>query len=253
MQETVNDGIMDKSPKTLDEFLNSDTFSSTVSVTVDKSIGEIFLMIIKYSISNHLSVTAMINLCKLVNSIFPKPVIPESKHFIDGLMNNKSGSHFHAVCSNCSVYIGKFEEVKDVKCCDVCKVDLDLSNPSDTSFFVVIDPSKQISDILKIHGSEYDKIIHERPMNHGYIDDVYDGNLYHDLVSSMSEVDKHNYVTGILNTDGAKKFESSSSSIWPVYLMINELPAQVRLDNLITCGLWFNKKKPNMSVSSILS
>lgn len=38
-------------------------------------------------------------------------------------------------------------------------MDLDLSNPSNTSFFVLIDPSMQLSDLLNIHGNHYNKIV----------------------------------------------------------------------------------------------
>ena len=30
--------------------------------------------------------------------------------------------------------------------------------------------------------------------------------------------------------------------------MVNELPAQIRANKLITCGLWFHKKKPQMTI-----
>lgn len=37
-------------------------------------------------------------------------------------------------------------------------------------------------------------------------------------------------------------------SIWPIYLCINELPVQTRLDSVIVVGLWFGKNKPEMTV-----
>ena len=45
-------------------------------------------------------------------------------------------------------------------------------------------------------------------------------------------------------------FKSSRVTIWPVYIQIaNLLPAlQVRVNNIITCGVWVGQKKPNMSV-----
>ena len=70
----------------------------------------------------------------------------------------------------------------------------------------------------------------------------------------MFRHDKHFFsapenVGVILNTDAVPLFKSSSSSVWPVYLEIANLPPHLRFrhDNTITCGLWVGKKKPNMA------
>ena len=61
---------------------------------------------------------------------------------------------------------------------------------------------------------------------------------------------KKQHLGVILNTDGVSMFKSSRVTIWPVYIQIaNLLPAlQVRVNNIITCGVWVGQKKPNMSV-----
>lgn len=242
------DTIKEKSkPKNLQEFMESEEFTRTIRTAVDISVGEIFLMILKFSILNSLSVTGMTNLFKLINSIFVQPILPESRYITDELLNSKGGINFYAVCHNCSSYIGKFGELQSVNSCDVCHIDLDLTNPSNTSFFVIIDPSKQLSDLLKVHGKYYNEIVNERQHEIDHIKDIYDGNVYREFVNSLSEEDQHNYATAIFNTDGAPKFKCSQYSIWPIYLMVNELPAQERLNNLMTCGLWFSKKKTEMS------
>ena len=43
-------------------------------------------------------------------------------------------------------------------------------------------------------------------------------------------------------------FSSSKVSMWPIYLMVNELPPKVRRENLILTGVWCGKTKPNMTV-----
>ncbi|XP_070537248.1 uncharacterized protein [Ptychodera flava] len=50
------------------------------------------------------------------------------------------------------------------------------------------------------------------------------------------------------NTDGVPVFKSSSFSLWPLYLMVNELPfhERVKRENLIFAGLWFGTVKPDM-------
>lgn len=55
-----------------------------------------------------------------------------------------------------------------------------------------------------------------------------------------------------LNTDGIPIFKSSKYSIWPVYLMVNELPFKMRKksENMLFCGLWYSDTKPFMSMFS---
>jgi len=51
-----------------------------------------------------------------------------------------------------------------------------------------------------------------------------------------------------MNTDGVPVFKSSKVSIWPLYLVIKELPYGKRMakENMIFAGLWFGEKKPAM-------
>lgn len=51
-----------------------------------------------------------------------------------------------------------------------------------------------------------------------------------------------------MNTDGAQVFKRSQKSLTPIYIMLNELPFNVRMKNILPVGLWFGKSKPNMPV-----
>jgi hypothetical protein len=67
----------------------------------------------------------------------------------------------------------------------------------------------------------------------------------------LSELYPYN-ISFTLNTDGVPIFKSSKFSIWPVYLMINELPFKMRKlsDNMLLCGLWFGDAKPFIATFS---
>ncbi|KAL7304253.1 hypothetical protein TKK_0003447 [Trichogramma kaykai] len=56
-----------------------------------------------------------------------------------------------------------------------------------------------------------------------------------------------NDLTFSWNTDGVPIFKSSKMSIWPFYLMVNELPYKLRIkkENVILAGLWFGVEKPS--------
>ena len=64
----------------------------------------------------------------------------------------------------------------------------------------------------------------------GTMGDIYDGKLYQALMHSDDGplANKRN-ISVVLNTDGGVVFCSTNFSIWPVLLMINELPYSERL------------------------
>lgn len=235
-------------PKNFDDFLRSDNLMNSINATCTMSIGDIFLMILKFSIANSLPSSGMVNLVKLINTILGTDVIPGTKYLIDKLLNPKSRAEFHAVCENCSMYLGEFSKVLNVKQCPTCNCKLNLQNPCNKNFFVLIDPSTQIADLLEMYEVHYEYVIKDRKPENNIISDVYDGKQYRKFVKSLPSTERYNYVSTVFNTDGAEKFKSSKSSIWPIYLMINELPAQERLRKLVTCGLWINRKKPNLGI-----
>ena len=52
-------------------------------------------------------------------------------------------------------------------------------------------------------------------------------------------------------TDGVAVFKSSIESLWPVYLVVNNLPLSIRMnkENMILCCVWFG---PKPSMKSLL-
>lgn len=59
----------------------------------------------------------------------------------------------------------------------------------------------------------------------GMIRDVYDGQLYREHLDFLS---KPANVSLMINTDGVAVFKSSNSSLWPVWVVVNELPKRKR-------------------------
>lgn len=58
-----------------------------------------------------------------------------------------------------------------------------------------------------------------------YLCDIYDGQIYRD--HSTLFADPYN-ISFTINYDGAPKFKSSNMQIWPIQVMINELPPLLR-------------------------
>lgn len=64
----------------------------------------------------------------------------------------------------------------------------------------------------------------KRPQKGG-ISDIYDGSGYKQYAEFLSHPA---HVSLLINTDGIAIYRSSSVSIWPVWGVINELPATLR-------------------------
>ncbi|KAL7292272.1 hypothetical protein TKK_0013884 [Trichogramma kaykai] len=234
-------------PENLNEFINSSEFSKIISNKPDVTHGQLFFMVLKFSAKNHLPNSVTNNLFQLLNTMFDSPVLPETKYINDKILNPRDGVKLYAVCKNCSVYIGEFGEETLPEVCHLCANEANLTQSTDESFFAVIDPSLQIRDLLQCHEDHYDDVMNRIP-NDDRIEDIYDGKMYREFRAQLPSESEKSYITTCLNTDGAPKYKCSKKSIWPLYLMINELPKQARLNNVVCSGLWFNKKKPNMSV-----
>lgn len=234
--------------KSFKELLNSKGFSEKISTPVAISPSELLLMVLKFCKSLHLPTIGMSKALALVNAIFEKPILPQSKYKLDQIFNEGSDVEFHAVCPSCTGYLGESKDLGSKAMCTICKKFVDLSSPSCENLFLIIDPSIAISELLEAHEDYYDYVVNERQTEIGCIKDVYDGKKYRDFVDSLPKEDKNRYVSMTFNTDKASPFKSAPSSVWPIYLMVNEIPPQDRLNSLIPCGLWFNRKKPNMMI-----
>lgn len=80
--------------------------------------------------------------------------------------------------------------------------------------------------------------------------DFFDGDLYKDLLASENgeSFRKKESLTFLFNTDGITRSDKSNQTIWPILIVINELPIQERfcIDNIIIAGLSVGLKKPDI-------
>ena len=74
--------------------------------------------------------------------------------------------------------------------------------------------------------------------------DITDGSIYKKLLESENGYlfASKKAFTFSLNTDGISPYKKSKLTIWPVFLVINELPLEVRfsIDNTILAGNFFS-------------
>lgn len=104
--------------------------------------------------------------------------------------------------------------------------------------------NKEFCDMVRTH-----KFQHYLNNKAERLSDIYDGVLNKRLFQNYGVLTSPNYLSFSLNTDGAPLFKSSNISIWPVYLLINELPIVQRKKRnyALFYGVWISCRKPQMS------
>lgn len=115
------------------------------------------------------------------------------------------------------------------------------------SFFACLPIVQQIKDILEREGmwqtlNEYKN----NCLKSADIKDIINGKIYTDMSNPGHFLHSKNNISLLFNTDGATLYKSSGVSIWPVYLVINELPPKIRFSrrNMILWGVWQGRGKP---------
>lgn len=85
--------------------------------------------------------------------------------------------------------------------------------------------------------SKFYKLLQHRSMiqrDPNVLNDIYDGEVYRGS-SAFFTSSNHLNISFTLNYDGAPKFKSSNTQIWPVQLSNNELPPLARYYSIHIC------------------
>ena len=158
--------------------------------------------------------------------------------------NLKNPLVYHYYCSNCQ---GLVEESDSDTCpFPFCRKPF---NKKTANYFLEIPLKSQIQNLF-IQEGFYENLQHrfKRKSTPGFYEDIYDGKLYqsHFAPGGISR-NPHN-ISFTFNTDGAPVFKSSKVSVWPIFMVINELPYSMRMkkENMLLANLWFGSEKPSM-------
>lgn len=152
---------------------------------------------------------------------------------------------FHRYCSYCFLQVEG-----NLNVCPNSFCSRDLTRSENTSFFIEIPITSQISDFFARPG--FLQLLEHRfiriKKDSDNIEDIYDGELYKRHTSINGILSDVKNISLMLNTDGIPIFKSSKFDLWLLYLVINELPYKERIsrDNMIFAGLWFGSSKPVM-------
>ncbi|CAF1577303.1 unnamed protein product [Adineta ricciae] len=119
---------------------------------------------------------------------------------------------------------------------------LDYFSLAPPVYFFTFDLASQLQQILDC-STDLCLVNHakNRPTT---LQDIVDGEFYQRLLIAERG---NNFLTLTMNVDGVSPNRSSSLSIWPVFLVINEIEKGKRfaLENLIVGGIWPGPSKPS--------
>lgn len=181
-----------------------------------------------------LSISFINHLLKLLPKI-PPSSFPATWHAVKVLLRNTNtaaSSRITAICPSCS----SASSSRDV--CSQCKAAIRSS--SKLKHFHNFNISDQLHRIIATNHSHLEL---GKSSANQTISDVCDGEIYRDINRSISDT----FITLKMNVDGIQPNRGSNKSIWPITLVVNELPLDRRFspENVILGGVWPGPSKPS--------
>lgn len=183
--------------------------------------------------ANALSYAAVIDVIKLINVLLGKKVIPESEYLFKKVTTEGISHQLHFFCKDCSHYYGKQDETISKTTCTICD-----GGRKDYFVYNNVTPA-----LRKIYNSNYSDIKkHQDAMKNtdcSIVSDVNNGQWHR----SNNDFNNGNFISLNINTDGVQPYSSSQlKSMWPVLLVLNDLPMHLRFmkKNVIVAGYWFS-------------
>ena len=244
--ETENDGETHSSlqPESLPSIHEPKLFpGSGLSLTMSH------LLISSYMCRHHLSTQAQEDLLQLLQLHIPADnLLPTSLYAFRKLSSSSATVNlepvYHSYCQRCCTLVSDCTTTCPNPCCAAAMCA--QSTPS----FITVSISEQLKILVErelvgkytnpcicmnafvnLHSPvlgpgfysslQWQKNIPKKP---GQLADIYGGQLYQGLACAGGYFADERNILVVLNTDGVVVFQSTNLSMWPVLLMINELP-----------------------------
>ncbi|XP_077498109.1 uncharacterized protein LOC144108800 [Amblyomma americanum] len=213
-----------------------------------------YMMLLDLTLKFGLSWTVVEEIQKLFNNLLERKAFPESRYLFKKFCGVElTDIMFHFYCTDCKSLLaetqGSLEQRQQLQVtCGVCHVSYEGRNLVRTgSFFVSLPIEKQLSSILASKtASNAVTASLSRESSSDQMRDITDGHHYHS-VRKKADMTAHD-LTLTVNSDGSPVFKSSKYSIWPVQVILNELPPLLRWSNVMVPLLWYGKEHPSMTL-----
>ena len=202
------------------------------------------VLIITFVYKHNLSKSAWGDLLKLISAI-----IPNCKNTIKSVHTMKSfiASLFNSTDAVEKKYFSRcLSPVENNRCMRFTKC-----RTAKVNRFMYLHPEETLRKLFS--DSNFLKLLskgkRQSCQQNSEIFDVYDGLKYKELMTQSGFLRNKYNISFTLNTYGVNKYRSSKSgNIWPVYLIINELPKEYRfkIEYMIPAMVYCDRDKPHM-------
>lgn len=202
----------------------------------DAIFNDVLQLYMKHNWTNN----CLEDVCKLINIVpgatvdLPSTKYTIFKHFRDNCCTNIS-KQYYIKSKSCQTY-------RNEQVCSVCK---SVLKAKECNFFAYMPIENQLKIVIE---KNWERIINfdVDQLDDGHISDVQSGKILQTLHESSENSDA-NIISLALNTDGANKFKCNRRSIWPIQIVLNCLPPNLRYEplNLLTVGVFYGLHKPD--------
>ncbi|KAL1479656.1 hypothetical protein MTO96_051678 [Rhipicephalus appendiculatus] len=215
--------------------------------------GDAYMLLLDLALKFGLSWAAIEEIQRLFNNLLERKCFPESKYFFKKFCGvDVTDVIFNFYCADCKHLLaetkGSLEERQKLRVeCAVCRkkyVGQDLMRTG--NFFVSLPIERQLMSILssKTASTALAENLNRPESTNGSMRDMSDGHQY---LSARQQVSMAPHdLTLTVNSDGSPVYKSSKFNIWPVQVILNELPPRLRWGNVMTPLLWYGQQHPHM-------
>ncbi|XP_078533887.1 LOW QUALITY PROTEIN: uncharacterized protein LOC144820125 [Lissotriton helveticus] len=214
----------------------------------NKCLGVVILLLCCFIIRFRLSDEAAGYMLNLIYLLLPRDnrMFKTMYHLHKYIKKSVKAPHITYYCATCYTHVDK-----NTQTCPNQHCLKDLIQSDSVSYFIQHSLIAQLQTMFrrkhfteKVRKHRFDHYMENEKQT---MKDVYDGEMYLDLFKS-GFLKNPNSLSFAMNTDGVPVFKSSKISMWPVYLMVNELPVSQRKlrENILLYGIWVSTKKPIM-------
>ena len=202
------------------------------------SLGQAVVLIMSYTLMNGVSMNGLDCLLQLMQALLPVGnILPNTlylfrKHF----KKRESGLKQVFFCQSCEEIL-QYDRVLCSLKCSTCETSFTRSQLWNKGAFFLAFPLHRL--IRRVLQQYPDFILGKRSRKPEGMQDIIHGEQY-----NVSPPD----ISLTVNCDGVPVFKSSKKSLWPIQVMINELPPLLRVQNILLCGLWLGEGQPCMKI-----
>ena len=143
-------------------------YGEAIAEPVVASRGEILLNTLEFMKHYNLPVQAHEDIHRLINSLFHKEVIPESKYKIDQLLCSSTKTIFVFFCEKCFDNLGSLNHnIVRVKACQNCGHENQISDLTKPPFFIIVNFTDQLQLLLNEQDEDNQPISPNHITGHG--------------------------------------------------------------------------------------